>query len=384
MNISRRSVLKIAGMGALLISFVPRVAFAARGQLKSLRTGVQPGNKTRLVIETSTRPSYNLSYYENRLVVSLANTTGNLYINPKMVPGTLVKSLTQSQAGDRLLITANLSKSISEIPRNQILLLQPNGDNGYRLVLDFVAGKSAVVASNSEVVKQQTQSAKKYVIVIDPGHGGKDPGCIGRHGSKEKHVVLAVGRKLKTKLDAAGFNARLTRSTDVFLNLDTRANLAEKYHADLFISLHANSNPSRSMQGFSIYTLSKKASDQEAQKLAEAENASDKIDVDGFEKFSVDVRNALSALQQQAVAEMSVEYAANCADDLQDAGVKKQCGSAVRHAAFAVLRSTIPGALIELGHLTNDVEERLLTSDSYQDKLASTVLKSIKEYNFEV
>ncbi|HOY47709.1 MAG TPA: N-acetylmuramoyl-L-alanine amidase, partial [Alphaproteobacteria bacterium] len=219
---------------------------------------------------------------------------------------------------------------------------------------------------------------------IDAGHGGKDPGCIGRNGTKEKKVVLSVAKKLKPKLDAAGFKAYLTRSTDVFLNLNTRAALAEKYHADLFISLHANANPSRAMKGFSIYTLSKKASDQEAAKLAEAENASDKIDVDGFEEFSKDIRSALSALQQQAVAEMSVEYANDCAKKLVSAGFMKQSGPYVRHAPFAVLRSTIPGALIEIGHLSNAEEERLLNSDSYQDELANIILKAIKEYNFEV
>lgn len=387
MNISRRSVLKIAGVGALVITFMPKIALAARGKLKSLRTGLQPGNKTRLVIETSNRPSYNLSYSQNKLTIGIANTVGNPYIQPKMASGTLVKSLIQNQTGDRLLITANLSKSIAEIPRNQIMMLEPNGDNGYRLVLDFVAGKSAAAATTTTTAvttQQETPVNKKYVIVIDAGHGGKDPGCIGRNGTKEKRVVLSVAKKLKIKLDAAGYRTYLTRSTDVFLNLNTRASIAEKYNADLFLSLHANANPSRAMKGFSIYTLSKRASDEEARKLADAENASDKIDVDGFEGFSADIRSTLSSLQQQALAEMSVEYAANCARDLVSAGVEKQSGPSVRHAPFAVLRSTITSALIELGHLSNADEERLLNSDSHQDKLASAILKSIKEYNFDV
>lgn len=383
MKVSRRTVLKVVGFGTLAISFLPRVAFAARGKLKSLRTGLQPGNKTRLVIETSAKPSYNLSYSENKLIVGIANTVADNSIKPQMASGTLIKSLTQTQIGDRLNITANLTKSIGEIPKSQIMLLQPNGDNDYRLVLDFVAGSSAAVATTTAATKQKT-STKKYVIVIDAGHGGKDPGCIGRNGTKEKKIVLSVAKKLKTKLDAAGFKTYLTRSNDVFLNLDTRASIAEKHHADLFLSLHANANPSRAMKGFSIYTLSKKASDEEARKLAEAENASDKIDVDGFERFSADIRNALSALQQQAVAEMSVEYATNCAKIIVKSGIQKQSGPYVRHAPFAVLRSTIPGALIELGHLSNSSEERLLNTDYHQDRLANAILKSIKEYDFEV
>lgn len=382
MEISRRSVLKIAGGGALVITFLPRVAFAARNALKSLRTGIQPGNKTRLVVETSLRPSYSLSYPENKLIVSLANTTANQSVRSNLTPGSLIKSVTQTALGDRLQITAYLNQSIGIIPKNQIMILDPNGDNGYRLVLDFVAGSNA--AAKTAAVTTTQAPTKKYVIVIDAGHGGKDPGCIGKSGTKEKTVVLSVAKILKSRLDAAGYKTYLTRSTDVFLNLDTRASIAEKYHADLFLSLHANANPSRAMKGFSIYTLSKKASDEEARKLSEAENASDKIDVDGFERFPADIRSALSALQQHAVSEMSVEYAASCAKSFKNVQVEQQSGPDVRHAPFAVLRSTIPGALLELGHLSNASEEKLLVSSSHQNKLVDAIVKSIKSYDFEV
>jgi len=383
MDISRRTVLKIAGGGALVITFMPRVAFAAPNKLGSVRTGVQPGNKTRLVIETSQKPSYTLSYPENKLVVSLANTPTNSSVKPNLASGTLIKSITQTQSGDKLLITADLTKPVSNIPKSQIMILDPNGDNDYRLVLDFVAGtaKAAATTTSTTTVKP---TSKKYVIVIDAGHGGKDPGCIGRAGTKEKTVVLSLARKLKTKLDDAGYKTHMTRNSDIFLNLDTRASIAEKNHADLFLSLHANANPSRSMKGFSFYTLSKKASDEEAQKLVDAENASDKIDVDGFERFPSDIRNTLSALQQHWVSEVSVEYANAAAKAFRNAGIEQQPGPAVRHAPFGVLRSTIPGALVEVGHLSNAAEEKLLQTDSHQNKLVDAIVKSIKSYDFDV
>ncbi|MDR0727231.1 MAG: N-acetylmuramoyl-L-alanine amidase, partial [Rickettsiales bacterium] len=347
--------------------------------------GLQPGNKTRLVIETSLRPSYTLSYPENKLVVSLANTAAGSAVTPKMAAGTLINSVTQSQSGDRLLVTANLSKSISEIPKNQIMILEPNGDNDYRLVLDFVAGTSTVAAAASAATTTTTKtSAKKHVIVIDAGHGGKDPGCIGKNGTKEKTIVLSIAKKLKTKLDAAGYTTYLTRNTDVFLNLDTRASIAEKHHADLFLSLHCNANPSRAMKGFSIYTLSKKASDEEAQKLADAENASDKIDVDKFERYSADIRSALGALQQHALAEMSMGYATGCAKSFKNAKITQQPGKDVRQAPFAVLRAACTGALLELGHLSNTEEEKLLNMISHQDKLADAIVRSVKTYDFEI
>lgn len=385
MKFTRRTLLKITGLGTMAIAMLPRVAFAGRNSLRTVRTGIQPGNKTRLVIETSERPSYTLSYPTNQLVVTLSNTAANASLAPAMASGTLITAITQVQSGDKLQIIADLSRPINEIPRDSIMLLNPNGDNDYRLVLDFVAGTGAgAKTATTTSVAHSTTPSRKYTIVIDAGHGGKDPGCIGKGGTKEKVVVLSVAKKLKSKLDAAGFQTYLTRSNDTYLKLAHRASIGEKKHADLFLSLHANANPSRSMQGFSIYTLSEKASDEEAAKLADAENAADKIDVSGFEQFDKDIRIALSSLQQHAVAEMSVEYANGCASAFKRAKIIQQPGPDVRHAPFAVLRSTVPGALIELGHLSNATEEKLLKTSAHQDKLVAAIVKSVQSYNFDV
>lgn len=382
MKISRRTLLKITGFSAVAVAMIPRVAFAARNLLRNVRTGVQPGNKTRLVIETSARPSYEISYPTNQIVITLSNTAANPDLSPKMASGTLVRAITQAQSGDTLKIIADLTKPAAEIPRDSIMLLSPNGDNDYRLVLDFAAASGAVAATTQQ--QKTTAPSRKYVVVIDAGHGGKDPGCIGKGGTQEKNIVLSVAKKLKTKLDAAGFQTYLTRSNDTYLKLAQRASIGEKRHADLFLSLHANANPSRAMKGFSIYTLSEKASDEEAQKLADAENAADKIDVSGFEQFDKDIRIALSSLQQHAVAEMSVEYANGAASAFKRAKITQQPGPDVRHAPFAVLRSTVPGALIELGHLSNASEEKLLKTAAHQNKLVDAIVKSVRAYNFDV
>lgn len=385
MKLSRRGLLKITGFSIVAVAALPRVAFAARNSLRGLRTGVQPGNKTRLVIETANRPSYSLSYPTNQLVVTLSNTSANNNISAKLASDTLVNSITQTQNGDKLQIVANLKKPISEIEKSSILLLEPNGDNDYRLVLDFKAGTPNATYTTSTVAPTTAITAsRKYIIVVDAGHGGKDPGCIGKGGTREKDIVLSVAKKLKNKLDSAGFKTYLTRSDDTYLKLAERASIAEKRKADLFISLHANANPSRKMKGFSIYTLSEKASDEEARKLAEAENAADKIGVEGFTQFEENIRMALSSLQQHAVAEMSEEYANGCAKSFKRASIEQQPGPDVRHAPFAVLRSTIPGALLELGHLSNQSEEKLLKTDKHQNKLVDAIVKSVKNYNFEV
>ncbi len=395
MKVSRRGFLKTVSFSALVIGLAPRVAFAVPNSLRSMRTGLQPGGKTRLVIETSARPSYTLSYGDKQLIVNLSNTNGKADVSAKLASGTLIKRVTQIQDGSVLKVVATLSSAIDAIDKKQIMLLEPNGDNDYRLVIDFVAGTGKGITQGTTAKSATSQSAKetktntqptnnKHIIVIDPGHGGKDPGCMGKGGTKEKNVVLSVAKKLKSSLDTAGYKTYLTRSTDEFLKLADRAEFAEKKRADLFISLHANANPSRNIKGFSVYTLSEKASDEEAQKLAESENAADKIDVSGFEQFSKDIRVALSSLQQHAVAELSEEYANICAKSLNRASVEQQKGPSVRHAPFAVLRSTVPGALIELGHLSNKNEENLLKSDSHQNKLVAAIVKSINSYDFDV
>lgn len=389
--------MQVTGFSFLAATVLPRVAFAARNSLRSMRTGVQPGNKTRLVIETALRPSYSLSYPANQLVVNLANTAANMGVAPALAADGLVKSIAQVQNGDSLQIIATLKKSIAQIAKSQIMVLEPNGDNDYRLVLDFVAGTSNAPIKNSTTAATAASAttnynspataitaSRKYVIVVDAGHGGKDPGCIGKGGTREKDIVLSVAKKLKSKLDAAGFKTYLTRSDDRYLKLAQRAEIAEQRKADLFISLHANANPSRKMKGFSIYTLSEKASDEEAKKLAEAENAADKIGVEGFTEFEENIRIALSSLQQHAVAEMSEEYATGCAKSFKRASIEQQPGPDVRHAPFAVLRSTVPGALLELGHLSNAAEEKLLKTSAHQDKLVAAIVRSVKNYNFEV
>ena len=381
MKVSRREVLKLSGIGIVAMTCLPRVAFAGRNSVLSVRTGAQPNGKTRLVIETSARPSYDISYPQNQLVVSLSNTAA-CSASPKLSGDTLIKNITQVQNGDKLNLVADLRTNVSPIDKSSVMILSPNGDNEYRLVFDFVAGVGAASTTTAASIKTATQ--KKYVVVIDAGHGGKDPGCIGKGGTKEKVVVLSVAKKLKKELDAIGFKTYLTRSDDTFLQLADRAAIAEKRHADLFLSLHANANPSRQTKGYSVYTLSEKASDEEAQKLAETENASDKIGVSGFAEFSKEIRVALSSLQQRAVAELSEEYASDCARAMDNASIDKLPGPSIRHAPFAVLRSTVPGALIELGHLSNAREEKLLKSDAHQNKLVRAIVKSVKNYNFDV
>lgn len=363
----------------MVLTLCPKMAWAAGNEIIAIRTGIQPGNKTRLVIETTARPEFELSYPDGKLVVKI-RASGNP--KPTLVDGTLVKKI-DIEAGQ---ITAHLKKTIAPIPKNQIIMLDPMEGKKYRLVLDFAAGnntdKTKAAAETATAAKAKGTMAKKPTLVIDPGHGGKDPGAIGAGGTKEKDVVLSVSKKLYDRLKQAGYNVSMTRKDDTFLNLDTRANLAEKRKADLFISIHANANPRKTVKGFSVYTLSEKASDAEAQKLAEAENAADKLGVDDFGGLGHEVVVILSALQQRMVSTDSINFAQGVIRATRSAKVS-HVDDNPKSAPFAVLKSTVPSCLVELGHLSHRDEEKLLKSGDYQNKLAGALITAIGNYNFE-
>ena len=161
MYFTRRTILKITGVGFAFFAFLPKMVFAATNTIRTVRTGVQPGNKTRLVIETALRPNYSINYETNKIIITLSNTTANNYLNPSLAGGTLVKSITQVQSGNKLQIIADLLKPVNAIPKDQIMVLSPNGDNDYRLVLDFVAGQSVTNNAKTEKNENKNTSSKK-------------------------------------------------------------------------------------------------------------------------------------------------------------------------------------------------------------------------------
>ena len=223
-------------------------------------------------------------------------------------------------------------------------------------------------------------SSRKKVIVLDPGHGGVDPGAIGASGTYEKSVVLAAARTLKRVLEASGrYTVLLTRDRDLFLRLRQRVAVSRSAGADLFISVHADSIGDKSLRGASIYTLSENASDKEAAQLAEHENKADIIAGMDFSDETPEVTNILIDLAQRETMNQSARFAGMLAPELRSA--VRTHRRAHRFAGFAVLKAPdVPSILLEIGYISNPDEERMLRSRAFQEKVAVAVRRGIDRY----
>jgi N-acetylmuramoyl-L-alanine amidase len=222
---------------------------------------------------------------------------------------------------------------------------------------------------------------EKPLIVLDPGHGGPDPGAIGVGGLYEKDITLAAAREAKRQLEATGrYRVRLTRDKDVFIRLRDRVAIAREAEADLFISLHADSIGSGEMRGLSIYTLSDKASDREAEMLAAKENRADAIaglDLSGENDL---VASILIDLAQRDTMNHSTRFAKIALEHL-GREVKLIPRKPHRQAGFAVLTAPdVPSALIEMGYLSSRQDAGLLTTSDHREKLGRALARTIDAY----
>ncbi len=220
----------------------------------------------------------------------------------------------------------------------------------------------------------------RKLIMIDPGHGGVDPGAMSRSGVWEKHIVLAFAQELQRQLLATGrFRVQLTRDRDVFIRLRDRIAIARKAGADLFISVHADSIGNRKVRGTSVYTLSENASDKEAAALATKENKSDVIAGIDLDEQPDDVVNILIDLAQRETMNESAVFAKTLVEKL--ARHRRMLRNTHRFAGFAVLKAPdIPSVLVELGYLSNRDDERMLRNPRQREIMAGSIATAVSEY----
>ena len=231
---------------------------------------------------------------------------------------------------------------------------------------------------DSEFRKEKAKINKKYIIVIDPGHGGKDPGAIGFNGTFEKDINLLFAKIIRSVLSSSNIKVKLTRIDDRYLYLRERINFAEKLKADLFISIHADASKNRKASGFSIFSLSDKASDKEANELAQRENKSDFIGGLKIRHSDPLIKDNLIKIFQRQTMNESSKIANIVIRNIKKISIKNR---GHRNAGFVVLKSlTIPSILVELGFITNKKEEKLLNNKRYLRKISKIISLSILNY----
>jgi N-acetylmuramoyl-L-alanine amidase len=222
---------------------------------------------------------------------------------------------------------------------------------------------------------------RTIVVAVDAGHGGEDPGAIGRNGTREKNVTLSIARKLKKQIDdAPGMRAVLIRDGDYFIPLSSRVEKARRAHADLFISIHADAFIKPHARGSSVFALSEGgATSASARWLAKKENEADLIGGVNLAVKDPYLARTLLDLSQTATINDSMKLAKHVLKEL--GGINTLHRGRVEQAGFAVLKSPdIPSILVETAFISNPTEERRLRDDAYQEKMADAILGGIKRY----
>lgn len=353
-----------------------------------MRLAAYTPDTVRFVADLSQKAEANVFRLENphRLVVDFEKSSFSPTARKKKLNGTgFIKSVrTGTPDPDKARIVFDLPSSPLTMKN---FFLKPTGSNGWRFVLDLSSANAPTVVPAAKTKPERTvglqpfgnTSKKSRVIVLDPGHGGQDPGAISRSGHYEKNITLNMARETRDILKKKGYKVVLTRDSDIFIPLRGRIKKAHEAHADLFISIHADSAKNRSARGLSVYTVSEKASDAEAAALAERENKADILfDVD-LSEYEADVGNMLIDFAKKHTMDQSAQYASYVVQEMKK---KVQLvPNAHRMAGFVVLKSpNIPSVLVELGYLSNKTEERLLQQKSYRRKLAEALAKAVDTY----
>ena len=253
--------------------------------------------------------------------------------------------------------------------------LKKNEKNIYRLVIDLKLNNTSIVEHKEKITRKES----KFIITIDAGHGGIDPGAINL-GKKEKDITLIAAKELKNMLEKKNFKVFLTRKGDTFISLRNRRNIAKKNNSDLFISLHIDSLKKKTTRGTSIYTLSEKASDSITARLAERENKVDLIAGVNLKDVDDEVASILLDLNRRETKNSSSLFAESYVNIVRKNG-HRLLRRPHRHAGFAVLKSTdIPSVLIELGFLSNVNDVKLLTKKKTRLRLLLSLAEAIELY----
>ena len=353
---------------------------ALTAQVDGIRLWSAPDH-TRLVFDVDAPVAHKLFSLADpeRLVIDISDSRLNTQLNPEDFENRHLKGLRHGKREKNdLRVVLDLNSKV----RPKSFLLKPQKNYGHRLVIDLFdrAGKAEKprIAKSTEELDQ----ARDIVVALDPGHGGDDPGAIGKkHRTQEKRVALQIARRLKRLIDAeAGMKAVLTRTGDYYVGLRKRMDVARHHRADLFVSIHADAFRDKRVHGASVYVVSRKGASSEAARwLATQENAADLVGGVSLGDKNPVLASVLLDLSQSATRQASQAAAQHMFREL--GRISTVHGRRVQRAGFVVLKSPdIPSILVETGFISNPREERRLRNSKYQQRLAKGLLAGIKSY----
>lgn len=397
-RLSRRELLKLGAASLTLL--VTRTATGAIGPGSVMAVRVWPApDYTRITLEDSQPLIYSYQQLSNpaRLVVDLKGVEFNSVL--ARLPGKISAAdpyIKLIRAGRNRPGVVRLVVDLKGEVKPQVFTLKPIGEYGYRLVLDLYPAEPidplmALLQKQPKPPHQQLamqepgelsgEIARMVTIMLDPGHGGEDPGATGQGGSHEKNVVLSIARRLKTRIEAEpNMRTVLTRDGDYFIPLGQRVEKARRVQADLFVSVHADAFTNQTAHGSSVFVLSEHgASSTAARWLARRENASDLIGGVNLKVKDPYLARTLLDLSQTATSNDSMKLGRDVLGQLGDVNPLHQ--GRVEQAGFAVLKAPdIPSILVETDFISNPEEEKRLNDDAYQNKIAEAIFKGIKNY----
>ncbi len=356
--------------------FVLTANVHATPTVEDIRLWAEKG-KTRVVLDLSEPVAHSIFTLRGpeRLVVDLQS--GRLAEHLASLPagaGAVRTIRSAVRANGQLRIVLDLNEDV----RSRSFTAGPNGRYGDRLVIDLER------AGMPEAVKRATEAytpGRDIVVAVDPGHGGHDPGAVGKGRTREKDVALAIAKRLTARINAEpGMRAILIRSGDYYIGHRRRMQIARDGRADLFVSIHADAVSDRRASGASVYALSLKgASDEAARQLAERENAA--VSVGGVDLGDKDpiLASVLLDLSQNAALSASLDVGTKVIGQLAKIG--KVHRRRVQQAGFIVLKSPdMPSILVETAFISNPAEERKLRDRRHQDRLSDAILSGIRTY----
>jgi N-acetylmuramoyl-L-alanine amidase len=353
--------------------------------VRAIRLWAGP-DSTRVVLDLSGSATHNLQVLKNpdRVVLDVADAHMASGAHAARAAGAVKQMRVARRPSGELRIVFELARPAQARPAQtrpvqaKSFLAVPNKRYGYRLVIDLGLGQS----SDTPVkVEHAPPNARDLIIAIDAGHGGDDPGAIGKFGTREKDVVLAIARELALQINAEpGMKAVLTRKGDYFVPLRDRMRRARAQQADLFVSVHADSIRDRRIDGSSVYILSQRGATDEASRwLAERENASDLIGGVSLDDKDDVLASVLLDLSQSASLNASQIAAERVLRQLNRVGEVRK--PQVQQARFMVLKSPdIPSMLVETAYISNPDEELRLRGPAHQAKLAAAIHQGVHDY----